>query len=186
MGIAWQTQIAPIGGIVALTDAEGVPAGREIAGYAAPGWRIDLTHKAESRIVVRHGSAGVRTLAPLVGPEWKGKSPIEIWVVGYAYNSGKIGPYHPVHWSEPGEFVRVVGSDLREAQGAALDAAEAQGLKTIAAPIVVVRADNAFEAQRAQANKLIAILAAILALWLLASYAAVRLEARRAKRGNGN
>jgi hypothetical protein len=186
MGIVWLTDVAPIGRIVALADAASVPTDRDVAGYQAPGWRIDTAHKEESQIHVRRGGVGVRTVAPLLAPASAPHDPVALWVVGYAYHSGKIGPRHPAHWTEPGEFARLVGADLGEAQDAALHAAAAQGLATAPAPIMVVRVDDALASERAQAATLIKILLTILGLWLVVSFASVRLEARAAKRRSRN
>jgi hypothetical protein len=186
MAIVWRTHVAPFGEIGVLASGGQIAPDRGAAGYSAPGWRIDAARKAESEIRIRRGSGGVRTVAPLTASGWTPDSPIAIWVVGYAYKSGKIGPTHPAHWSEPGEYARVVGSDLWQARDAALQAAAAQGLSRIAEPIIVVRVDDASAAQREQRNELVETVAAILILWLVVSFAAVRFEIRRATRRLAN
>jgi hypothetical protein len=182
MGVVWQTEVAPLGEIIELASPANIPAGLPVAGYRAPGWRIDAARAQTSDIRARHGSAGDRTVAPLLPPDAKPDDPVALWVVGYAYKSGKIGLWHPAHWPEPGEFARVVGNDLWAAQETALSAAKAQGLRTGAAPIIVVRVDSALGAENAQRNTLVAIVGAVLALWLIASFASVRLEARARRR----
>jgi hypothetical protein len=185
MAILWQLHVAPFGEIITLTGVGQIAPDRGAAGYGAPGWRIDAAHEAESEIRIRRGSVGVRMVAPLTAPSWTPDVPIVIWVVGYSYKSGKIGPTHPAHWSEPGEYARVVGSDLLQAQDAALHAAAAQGLSSVAEPIIVVHVDDASEAERAQQNELIAIVVAVLILWLVVSFATARFEIRRAARRQG-
>jgi hypothetical protein len=182
MAIVWRTHVAPFGEIVALPNLGQIAPDRGAAGYSAPGWRIDVAHEAESEIRIKRGGVGVRMVAPLTAPGWTPDIPIVIWVAGYSYKSGKIGPTHPAHWSEPGEYARVVGSDLQQAQDAALHAAAAQGLSSIAEPTIVVHVDDASEAERAQRNELIAIVVAVLILWLVISFASARFEIRRAAR----
>ena len=180
MAILWRVHVAPFGEIIALTAGGDIAPNRGAAGYSAPGWRIDAAHEAQSEIRIRRGSVGVRMVAPLTAPGWTPDIPIVIWVAGYSYKSGKIGPTHPAHWSEPGEYARVVGSDLRQAQDAAQHAAAAQGLSAVAEPIIVVHVDDASVAERAQRNELIAIVVAVLILWLVVSFATARFEIRRA------
>jgi hypothetical protein len=179
------TAAVPIGHIVNLSGLSTAPANLDVAGYVAPGWRIETIRGVENRLTARRGkTVGTRTVAPLVGPTWSPKDPISIWVAGYAYHSNKIGPYHPAHWTQPGEYQRLVGADLGQARDAADRAAAAQGLINAANPILVMRVDDAHQAMLEAATKLMGILAASLALWLLAAFAACRHEQRRSHAAN--
>jgi hypothetical protein len=181
-GVGMWTDVAPIGRIADLSGVADAPADFDIAGYIAPGWRIDTAHESESPITgKRGGTVGRRTVAPLVGPTWTPKDPISVWVVGYSYPSNKIGPRHPARWAQPGEYPRLVGVDLDLAQIAVGDAATAQGLVNTTNPVVVMHADGVRGAMFAQAVKLAEILAAILALWLLAAFLACRRGNRLSK-----
>lgn len=173
------TDIAPFGRIVDLSSSADAPVDFDVAGYVAPGWRIDKAHAAESRLTERRGKiVGTRTVAPLVGAGWTPKDPISVWIVGYAYLSGKIGPRHPVHWAEPGEYPRLIGADLDAARRAAAAAAASQGLFNAPELAIVMYADDVRGAMFAQAVKLAEILAGVLALWLLAAFFASRASKR--------
>jgi hypothetical protein len=178
------TDIAPFGRIVDLSDATQAPADFDVAGYVAPGWRVDAAHAAESRLTGRRGrTLGTRTMAPLVGPAWTPKDPVSVWIAGYSYPSNKIGPRHPVHWAQPGEYPRLVGMDSDQAEDAAFAAAKAQGLISAPKAVIVMYADDVRAAMSAQAVKLAEILGALAALWLLAAFLSCRLERRRSKAG---
>jgi hypothetical protein len=178
------TDIAPFGRIVDLSDATQAPAAFDVAGYVAPGWRIETAHAAESPLTGRRGKRiGTRTIAPLVGPAWTPKDPVYVWIAGYSYPSNKIGPRHPAHWSQPGEYPRLVGMDSDEAQDAAFAAAKAQGLVSAPNAVIVMYADDVRAAMFAQAVKLAEILGALLALWLLVAFLACRREHGGPKRG---
>jgi hypothetical protein len=179
------TDALPIGHIVNLSGLSTAPANLDVAGYVAPGWRIETTRGAESRLTGRRGrTVGTRTVAPLVGPTWSPKDPISVWVAGYAYPSNKVGPYHPAHWTRPGEYQRLVGADLGQAKDASDRAAVAQDLVNAANPVVVMRVDDAHQAMIEAATKFMATLAVLLALWLVAAFAACRHERRRALAAN--
>lgn len=174
------TDAIPAGRIVNLSGLSAAPTDFDVAGYAAPGWHIEMTRAAESRITGRRGrTVGTRTVAPLVGPTWSPKDRISVWVAGYAYPSHTIGPYHPAHWTQPGEYQRLVGADFGQARDAADRAAAAQGLINTADPILVMRVDDVRQAMFATAAKLMEILTTLLALWLLAAFAACCHERRR-------
>jgi hypothetical protein len=174
------TDALPIGRIVNLSGLSAAPADFDVAGYAAPEWHIETTRGAESRLTGRRGrTVGTRTIAPLVGPTWSPKDPISVWVAGYAYPSNKIGPYHPAHWTQPGEYQRLVGADFGQARDASDRAAAAQGLVNATNPILVMRVDDARQAMIEAATKLTEIIATLLALWLIAAFAACRHEQRR-------
>ena len=176
------TDIAPFGRIVDLSGVAAAPADFDVAGYVAPEWRIDRAHAAESRLTGRRGrTLGTRTIAPLVGPAWTPEDPVSVWIAGYSYPSNTIGPRHPAHWAQPGEYPRLVGMDIDQAQDAALAAAKAQGLVGAPNPVIVMYADDVRAAMFAQAVKLAEILGALLALWLLAAFFSCRRELRRSK-----
>lgn len=176
------TDIAPIGRIVDLSTVAEASAAFDVAGYVAPGWRIDTAHAAESRLTGRRGrTLGTRTIAPLVGPAWTPKDPVSVWIAGYSTPSNKIGPRHPAHWAQPGEYPRLVGMDIDQAQDAALAAAKAQGLVSAPNAAIVMYADDVRAAMFAQAVKLAEILGALLALWLIAAFFSCRRELQRSK-----
>ena len=176
------TDIAPFGRIVDLSGVAAASADFDVAGYVAPEWRIDRAHAAESRLTGRRGrTLGTRTIAPLVGPAWTPEDPVSVWIAGYSYPSNTIGPRHPAHWAQPGEYPRLVGMDIDQAQDAALAAAKAQGLVGAPNPVIVMYADDVRAAMFAQAVKLAEILGALLALWLLAAFFSCRRELRRSK-----
>jgi hypothetical protein len=70
---------APLWGrVVNLHQTGTIPMGLSIAGYAAPGWRIDESAALEERISSGRGnkSYGSRRMAPLVGGNWTPERPV--------------------------------------------------------------------------------------------------------------
>jgi hypothetical protein len=130
------------GSVVDLRQVNAVPIATGIAGYVAPGWHIDTSRASQERLTASRGSRGYgfRRIAPLVGKGWTPEHPVGIWVSGETRDSGRVLPWHPQFWSEPGgEFVRLVGKNVSGAQLAAKRAAEKFGLLTDEEPVVVMR-----------------------------------------------
>lgn len=123
----WLVDTPPVGAIV-----EGEPrpfaSAPFVAAYRGSDWRIARDFAEESKIHARKGAVGVRTVAPVNAPSWSPLQPANVWVVGYAFNSGKIGPRHPQHWQAPGELVRLVGADMPAALAAIETTAAKRGL----------------------------------------------------------
>lgn len=110
------------GRVVDLRQVNAVPIATGIAGYVAPGWHIDTSRASQERLTASRGSRGYgfRRIAPLVGKGWTPEHPVGIWVSGETRDSGRVLPWHPQFWSEPGgEFVRLVGKNVSGAQLAA-------------------------------------------------------------------
>ena len=146
------------GRVVNPHQADSIPMGFNIAGYAAPGWRINESLALEERISSGRGnkSYGSRRMAPLVGGDWTAERPVEIWVAGEIRDSGRILPSHPKFWAEPdGEFVRLVGKDVSGAQLAAGRAAQKFGLQTAEEPLVVMRVPSVSHAMTSQYGALL-------------------------------
>jgi len=150
MGLLALTGIAPAfvvdvplwGRVANLSEIGSVQGSRNIAGYSAPGWRIDHAAALEERLSAGRGnkSYGSRRIAPLVAADWTPEQPVEIWVAAETRDSGRILPWHPKLWSERnGEFIRLVGRDVSGAQLQAGRAAQKFGLHTAAEPVIVMR-----------------------------------------------
>jgi hypothetical protein len=148
MGLFALTSVAPAfvinvplwGGVAELRRADAIPTG--VAGYAAPGWRIDADRSTQERLRAGRGNEGYghRHLAPLVASGWTPKQPVEIWVAAETRDSGRVLLWHPKFWSEGGgEFVRMVGNGVSGAQLAAGRAAEKFKLTTAGEPLIVMR-----------------------------------------------
>jgi hypothetical protein len=148
MGLFALTSVAPAfvinvplwGGVAELRQAEAIPAG--VAGYVAPGWRIDTDRSTRERLTAGRGNQGYghRHIAPLVADGWTPKQPVALWVAAETRDSGRVLLWHPKFWAEGGgEFVRLVGNQRSGAQLAAGRAAEKFGLTTDEAPLIVMR-----------------------------------------------
>jgi hypothetical protein len=136
------------GRVVDLRQVDDIPADSGVAGYVAPGWRIDIERAMQERLTASRGKAyGFRRLAPLVGDGWTPAHPVEVWVMGETRDSGRVPPAHPKFWQEPGgEFVRLVGMTISGARLQALRAAEKAGLRTTPEPLIVMRRDTVAQA----------------------------------------
>jgi hypothetical protein len=137
------------GRVVNLRLVDTIPANASVAGYTAPGWRIDQSRSLQERLSGGRGnkSYGDRKVAPLVGDGWTPAHPVEVWVAGETRNSGRVLPSHPKFWDEPGgEFVRLVGRDVSGAQLQANRAARKFGLLTAEEPLIVMRVGAVSEA----------------------------------------
>jgi hypothetical protein len=72
---------------------------------------------------------------------------VEVWVSGEIRDSGRIRPSHPQFWKEAGgEFIRLAGNDVSEAQLAAGRAAQKFGLHTALEPLIVMRVPSVEQA----------------------------------------
>jgi hypothetical protein len=175
MALLALTGIAPVfvidvplwGRVVNLEDVHDIPT--DVAGYVAPGWRIDLERTSDERLTAGRGEAyGYRRLAPLVSDDWTPTNPVEVWVSGEIRDSGRILPSHPQFWREAGgEFIRLVGNDSSVAKLAAIRAAQKFGLHTALDPMIVMRV---LSVERALVNQYWALARAIcfpLAVWTL-------------------
>ncbi len=141
------------GRIVDLRQVDDIPADWRVAGYAAPGWRIDEDRSTQERLTAGRKSTpyGLRRMAPLVGDGWTPAHPVEVWVMGETRDSGRIPLWHPKFWREArGEYVRLVGERVSGAQLQAQRTAEQFGLKTSQEPLIVMRVDSIDGAMRAQ------------------------------------
>lgn len=139
------------GRIVDVRQVEPIPSDVSVAGYIAPGWRIDTSRALDERLSAGRGnkSYGTRRIAPLVDERWTPKAPVAIWVAGETRDSGRVLLSHPKFWTEPGgDYVRLVGKDLSGAQLAAGRAAEKFGLIAAPEPLIVMRMPS-FENARA-------------------------------------
>jgi hypothetical protein len=132
------------GRIVNLRQVDDIPADARVAGYTAPGWRIDVDRARQEPLTAKGGKAyGLRRIAPLVGDGWTPAHPVEVWVMGETRNSGRILPSHPKYWQAPGgEYARLVGQNISGAQLQAQRTAEQFSLKTSQEPLVVMRVDS--------------------------------------------
>lgn len=143
----------PLGGrVVNLRQVDDIPAGASVAGYIAPGWRLDLDRTQQERLSSNRGKVyGLRQIAPLVGENWTPAHPVEVWVMGETRNSGRVLPWHPKYWREPaGEFARLVGKDVSGAQLQVQRAATQFGLRASDTPLIVMRVNSVDAAIRAQ------------------------------------
>jgi hypothetical protein len=183
IGFAMVVDIPAFGRLVDLTGQSAAPDDLNIGAYLAADWRPHAEYRSETKMHQRRGPGGTMTVAPLTPPGWTPEQPVPIWLVGVAFPSGKIGPWHPAHWTIPGAYPRLAGALLEsEAPFAARQAAAAHGLVNAADPIFVVHAEDAADAMRSQTLSLARILGAALVLWALATIAAVRLPRSRAAR----
>ena len=177
IGLLALTSIAPAfvidvplwGRVVNLQDAHDIPTDVGVSGYVAPSWRIDVERASDERLTAGRGKAyGYRRLAPLVRDDWTPKHPVEVWVSGEIRDSGRILPSHPQFWKEAGgEFIRLVGNDVSEAQLAAGRAAQKFGLHTALEPLIVMRVPSV---EQVLVNQYWALARAIcfpLAIWTL-------------------
>ena len=178
---------APLfGRIVNLRQVDDIPAGLSIAGYIAPGWRIDETRARKERLTAGRPSReyGHRVVAPLVGDGWTPEHPVEVWVAGEIRNSGLVRPSHPKFWSAPGgEFVRFVGFGVSGAQLQASRAAAEHGLRTSEEPLIVTRAPSVAEAIETQYRRLAWALRWPFGAWLVMVCAVTAGNRLRARRG---
>jgi hypothetical protein len=145
VGPSFVVDVPLAGRVVNLRLTDNIPAGTTVAGYTAPGWRIDDGRSLQERLSRGRGnrSHGDRRLAPLVGDGWTPAHPVEVWVMGEIRDSGRVLPSHPKFWTEPGgEFVRLVGTDVSGAQLQANRAANKFGLLTAEEPLIVMRVDS--------------------------------------------
>jgi hypothetical protein len=137
------------GRVVNLRMVDNIPADLSVAGYTAPGWRIDGSRSLQERLSAGRGnkSYGDRKIAPLTGDGWTPAHPVEDWVAGETRDSGRVLPSHPKFWAEPGgEFVRLAGKDVSGAQLQANRAAKKFGLLTAEEPLIVMRVDSVAQA----------------------------------------
>jgi hypothetical protein len=157
VGPAFVVDVPLVGRVVNLRLVDKIPAGHRqaerrrpldgygVAGYTAPGWRIDGSRALQERLSSGRGnkSYGDRRLAPLVGDGWTPAHPVEVWVAGEIRDSGRVLPSHPKFWAEPGgEFARLVGKDMSGAQLQANRAAKKFGLLAAEEPLIVMRVDS--------------------------------------------
>jgi hypothetical protein len=145
VGPSFVVDVPLAGRIVNLRMVDNIPADLSVAGYTAPGWRIDQSRSLQERLSGGRGnkSHGDRRLAPLVGDGWTPAHPVEVWVMGEIRDSGRVLKSHPKFWTEPGgEFVRLVGTDVSGAQLQANRAAKKYGLLTAEEPLIVMRVDS--------------------------------------------
>ena len=169
-GPAFVVDVPLAGRVVNLRLTDNIPAGATVAGYTAPGWRIDQSRSLQERLSAGRGnkSYGDRRLAPLVGDGWTPAHPVEVWVAGEMRDSGRVLPSHPKFWEEPdGEFVRLVGKDLSGAQLQANRAAKKFGLLTAEEPLIVMRVDSVSEAVTNQYWALLRAAKFPLTAWML-------------------
>ncbi|WP_457796227.1 hypothetical protein [Methylocystis sp. S23] len=169
------TGVAPVffvhvplhGDVVNLRRVDEIPAGSRIAGYVAPGWRIELDRATQERLTASRGKGyGYRRIAPLVGDGWTPAQPVEVWVMGETRDSGRVVPWHPKFWREPGgEYVRLVGADISGAQLQAQRAAAQFGLRTAEEALIVMRVDSIAAALKDQYLALARALAYPLGAW---------------------
>lgn len=141
------------GEVVNLRQVDDIPSGWNIAGYTAPGWRIDEDRSMQERLTAGRKSTpyGLRRMAPLVGDGWTPAHPVEVWVMGETRDSGRTPLWHPKFWREPGgEYVRLVGEHVSGAQLQAQRAAAQFGLKTSEEPLIVMRVASIASASSAQ------------------------------------
>ena len=166
---------------VNLRAVDDIPAGADVAGYIAPGWRVDSAYSLEARLSGRRGKRGygTRRIAPLVGDGWTPQQPVEAWVAGEIRDSGRILPSHPQFWNQPGrEYTRLVGVGVSGAQIEARNAAGKFGLKTSDEPLIVVSVPSVAEAVGDQHEALLRIARVPMLAWTsciaLAAFAAWR------------
>lgn len=156
------------GRVVNLRQVDDIPADYRVAGYIAPGWRIDADHSTRENLTAGRDNRhyGFRTIAPLVGDGWTPAHPVEVWVMGETRDSGRSPPIHPKFWTEPaGEYVRLVGAHLSNVQLQAQRAAQEFGLHTAQEPVIVTRRSAIKEAIVAQYVSLTRGLCWPLGLW---------------------
>jgi hypothetical protein len=156
--------------VLNLRLVDNIPADAAVAGYTAPGWRIDQSRSLQERLSRGRDnrSHGDRILAPLVGEDWTPAHPVEVWVMGEIRDSGRVLPSHPKFWIEPGgEFVRLIGTDVSGAQLQANRAAKKFGLLTAEEPLIVMRVDSVSEAVTNQYWALLRAAKFPLAAWTL-------------------
>jgi len=162
---------APLWGRVAdLNEIGSIQGSPNIAGYSAPGWRIDQAAALEERVSAGRGnkSYGSRRVAPLVAADWTPERPVEIWVAAETRDSGRMLPWHPKLWSERnGEFIRLVGRDVSGAQLQAGRAAQKFGLHTAAEPVIVMRVPSVAETVTAERLALLRAARVPFAAWIL-------------------
>lgn len=156
------------GRVVNLRQVDDIPADIGVAGYVAPGWRIDSEHSTRENLTAGRGNRhyGFRSVAPLVGDGWTPAHPVEVWVMGETRDSGRTPPIHPKFWTEPGgEYARLVGASVSNVHLQIQRAAQEFGLKTAAEPLIVTRRDTIREAMIAQYVSLARGLVWPLGLW---------------------
>jgi hypothetical protein len=156
------------GRVVEMRQSDDIPLDARVAGYAAPGWRIDDDRSTQERLTAGRGNRpyGLRRIAPLVRDGWTPADPVAVWVMGETRDSGRVLAWHPKFWRGPaGEYVRLVGRDVSGAQLQALRTAQQFGLRTSEEPLVVMRVDSVAGVLRAQRIALIRALVYPLGLW---------------------
>jgi hypothetical protein len=170
VGPSFVVDVPVAGRVVNLRLVDNIPVGSSVAGYTAPGWRIDQSRTLQERLSAGRGnkSYGDRKIAPLVGDGWTPAHPVEVWVAGETRDSGRVLPSHPKFWNEAGgEFVRLVGKDVSSAQLQANRAAKKFGLLTAEAPLIVMRVDSVSEAVTNQYRALLRAAKFPLTAWTL-------------------
>jgi hypothetical protein len=152
-----------------LSKSSAVPTDAAVAGYLAPGWRIDMERASDEILTLRRGHRyGTRRLAPLVGETWTEGKPVELWVAGETRDSGKMLFSNPQFWNQQGgEFVRLVGTDLSVAQHQAGRAADTFGLLTSSKPVIVMRASSVADAIAAQYAELARSIQIPMTIWTI-------------------
>jgi len=136
-----------------------------VAAYRSDGLRIARDFADESSIFSKSSVVGLRTVAPVVADDWTPGAPARIWVVGYAFRSGKIGPRHPNHWNEPGDLIRLAGADAPLAYHAIAQAQERFGLAGEGEPIAFTWRPNATRAMLDQIMSLAKLFAIFFGLY---------------------
>jgi hypothetical protein len=141
-----------LGRVVDLGRIDHIPSDASVAGYIAPGWRIDLDRSTQERLTASNGRGyGLRRMAPLVPTDWTPADPVAFWVMGETRDSGRVLPWHPKYWQEsPGEYVRLVGKEISGAQLQAQRTAAQFDLHAAYMPVVVMRVPSVDAALRNQ------------------------------------
>ena len=173
------------GHTVNLRGVDDIPAGADVAGYIAPGWRVDSAYSLEARLSGGRGnrSYGTRRIAPLVGDGWTPQHPVEVWVAGEVRDSGRILPSHPQFWNQPGrEYTRLVGVSVSGAQIEARNAAGKFGLKTSDEPLIVVSVPSVAEAVGDQHEALLRMVRVPMLAWMSCIALAAAIAAWRRRR----
>lgn len=177
---------APLWGrVVNLRSVNDIPADATIAGYTAPGWRIDEERSLKERLAAGRPNRqyGYRVVAPFVGDGWSPERPVEVWIAGEIRNSGRVLRSHPRFWAEPnGEYVRLIGIGASGAQLQALRAAKLYDLRTADEPLIVSRTDSVALSIRDQYFGLAWALCWPLGAWALIMGVAAALRWARARR----
>lgn len=156
------------GSVVNLRQVDDIPVDASVAGYAAPGWRIDEDRSTQERLTAGRGNKpyGLRRIAPFVGDGWTPAHPVEVWAMGETRNSGRVLAWHPKFWRGPaGEYVRLVGQNVSGAQLQALRTAQQFGLRTGEEPLLVMRVDSVAAAVTNQRLTLMRALVYPLGVW---------------------